>query len=495
VVTVCQLRRHLELLAALFTAAPAPEAGLSPSVATWLRETNAILESRVMLLSKTTISDEERRALLDALQAVFERYRLRAYSSEAAASAPFPLREAAALCALGQRYLEATVRQNRRPDRLYHSYNLLTLVEEPRAARVANLYEMLEGQVAALASGLLDSQEALGLLDALFESKMYRPDQQSFMLYPDRELPGFLAKNQVPADEVQKSPLLSALLAAQDRTILAKDVFGIYRFDGDFQTSDDVQRALDGLGGNERFSALVKAHAHEVVDLFVRVFDLKSFTGRSGTMYGYEGLGCIYWHMVSKLLLAVQELHTRALERDEDPVTLQRLARAYHRVRRGLGFNKTAREFGAFPTDPYSHTPKHSGAQQPGMTGLVKEELLARLGELGVLVREGCLEFRPALLRPHELLSLPTDWDWFGADGVPRRRTLLAGELGFTLCQTPIVYRLAQRRSLLLRTVDGEERELAGSRLDAAASDQILGRSGEVLELLVSITSSDLCQE
>ncbi len=494
-VTVCQLRRHLELLSALFTAAPANEAGLSASVAAWLRETHAVLESHVGLLSKIITSDQERRALLDALQAAFERYRVRVYAGEASPSAPFPLREAAALCDLGRRYLEATIRQNRRPDRLYHSYNLLSLVDEPRAARVANLYEMLEGQVAALASGLLDSQEALGLLDALFDSKMYRADQQSFMLYPDRELPGFLAKNQVPEEEVHKSPLLSALLAAQDRTIVAKDVFGLYRFEGSFQTSDDVQRALAALGENERFSALVAAHAHEVVDLFIRVFDLKSFTGRSGTMYGYEGLGCIYWHMVSKLLLAVQELHTRALERGEDAATLQRLARAYHRVRRGLGFNKTAREFGAFPTDPYSHTPKHSGAQQPGMTGLVKEELLARWGELGVLVREGCLEFRPALLRPHELLTLPTDWDWFGVDGVPRRRTLLAGELGFTLCQTPIVYRLAASRSLLVRTVDGEERELAGCRLDAASSDRILRRSGEVLELVVSIASADLCPE
>lgn len=47
------------------------------------------------------------------------------------------------------------------------------------------------------------------------------------------------------------------------------------------------------------------------------------------------------------------------------------LARAYYRVRQGLGFNKTAEAFGAFPSDPYSHTPRHAGAQQPGMTGSV----------------------------------------------------------------------------------------------------------------------------
>ena len=41
-----------------------------------------------------------------------------------------------------------------------------------------------------------------------------------------------------------------------------------------------------------------------MLDLFERLFDHESFTGRSGTFFGYEGLGCIYWHMVSKLRLA-----------------------------------------------------------------------------------------------------------------------------------------------------------------------------------------------
>ena len=36
----------------------------------------------------------------------------------------------------------------------------------------------------------------------------------------------------------------------------------------------------------------------------------QSFTGRSGAFYKYEGLGSIYWHMVSKLLVAVQETWT-----------------------------------------------------------------------------------------------------------------------------------------------------------------------------------------
>ena len=40
----------------------------------------------------------------------------------------------------------------------------------------------------------------------------------------------------------------------------------------------------------------------------------------------------------------------------------------YEDIRLGLGFTKTADVYGAFPTDAYSHSPRHIGAQQPGMT-------------------------------------------------------------------------------------------------------------------------------
>ena len=40
----------------------------------------------------------------------------------------------------------------------------------------------------------------------------------------------------------------------------------------------------------------------QVTNLFVELFEHHLFTGRSGGMYAYEGIGSIYWHMVSKLL-------------------------------------------------------------------------------------------------------------------------------------------------------------------------------------------------
>ena len=143
----------------------------------------------------------------------------------------------------------------------------------------------------------------------------------------------------------------------------------------------------------QRLQPLVERGRADTLNAYEAVFHHAAFTGRSGTMYAFEGLGCIYWHMVAKLLLAVQENVQRA-DREDRPVALQReLAGMYYRIRAGIGYEKSVAEYGAFPTDPYSHTPPDGGARQPGMTGQVKEEILTRRGELGVRIRGGEVRF------------------------------------------------------------------------------------------------------
>ena len=120
----------------------------------------------------------------------------------------------------------------------------------------------------------------------------------------------------------------------------------------------------------------------------------------------------------------------------------QRLGRLYYRVREGIGFNKTPAEYGAFPTDPYSHTPGHGGAQQPGMTGQVKEEVLSRFGELGLRVAGGAVRFDPRLLRACEFPTAPRQFRFLDVHGEWQELTVPASALAFTWCQVPIVYRL-----------------------------------------------------
>jgi hypothetical protein len=485
-VTLCYLRRHLTFCRELLHTTVPQSVAMSREVAEWLRNIAAILSHHRGLLSHAGITDAQRRTVLDALGEAFGAYRRGLYARGFTGTDTVALEEVRALFAVALEYLDHAIAANRRPDGLYHAYNLLDL-STPGHAKVSHLYEMLEGQVAVLSSGALSPDAAAQLVQTLYQSKMFRPDQDSFMLYPERELPSFLEKNRVPEEAVEAIPLLSALLRAGDGSVLACDVFGRYRFNSDLRTQDDLLAALDRLAADPRWADSVKASRAAVLKVFADVFHLQAFTGRSGTMYGYEGLGCIYWHMVSKLLLAVQENWQLAAADNASSPAARRLAEAYYRVRSGLSFNKPARTYGAFPTDPYSHTPRHAGAQQPGMTGQVKEEILARYVELGVGVERGSVSFRPQLLRRREFLSRPRNWQYVDSSGEFHTMELPAQTLAFTLCQVPVIYQLAAHPQIRIILADGGLQVVDGHTLDASASRRLLARTGAEIRLEVDV--------
>jgi hypothetical protein len=197
-------------------------------------------------------------------------------------------------------------------------------------------------------------------------------------------------------------------------------------------------------------------------------------------MFAYEGLGSIYWHMVAKLLLVVQERAVVA----EDPALRARLVAHARAIREGLGgVRKGPQGWGAFPLDPYSHSPAGSGARQPGMTGQVKEEVLGRLLELGVTFEAGRLVFRTALLDPAELSPAPGVFEHLGLGGGVDRVEVPAGALAFTLAQVPVVVHRAAEARLELTWRDGGVDEISGTRLDVARTAALLSRRGEVRRL------------
>jgi hypothetical protein len=490
-VTLCYLRRHLAFCIDLLAAAPCREVQVSGEVLDWSEQVRSILLEHRHLLSAPAIGDEDRKALLDALGRAFSSYRRKVYHQGFSHKRGCPLERLTELFRTAMEYLDHGIRANMRQDGLYHAYNLLDLSADGRKASIGRLHEMLEGQVAALSSGLLSPEEAVELLASLRSSRMYRADQDTFMLYGDRELPGFLQKNRIPAAEVESNPLLTQLVQAGNTAILARDVEGCCRFNSDFRNARDLRAALALLEKDPRWRDLVRANAQAVLETFERVFNHRAFTGRSGAMYGYEGLGCIYWHMVAKLLVAVQECFLRAVRQNRAAPVIRALAEAYYQVRAGLGFNKTAEAFGAFPTDPYSHTPAHAGAQQPGMTGQVKEEIITRLGELGVLVEDGELAFNPVLLRRREFFDHGCEWSYVDPGGDLRRIALGPGSLAFTFCQTPIVYVQAPgERSVSVTLADSAEDARAGNRLDRRTSELLFNRTGRIRQVHVRFPPS-----
>jgi hypothetical protein len=201
--------------------------------------------------------------------------------------------------------------------------------------------------------------------------------------------------------------------------------------------------------------------------------------------------------MVGKLLLAVQENYFHALESEADTNTLNRLGKLYYRVRKGIGFNKTPAEFGAFPTDPYSHTPKHAGAQQPGMTGQVKEEILTRFGELGIRVSDGRVRFVPRLLRAREFSSAARDFRYLDVDDEWQTIRVPQRGLSFTWCQVPIVYALDSDAAPSVNVTfdNGESESFHSLALAAEESKAIFERSGRVRRIDVQMSPDLLFPE
>jgi hypothetical protein len=486
-VTLYYLRRYLAFCLDVFAPLERTAVSLSVEVVQYLKRISAILEHHRPLLAHR-LSDRNRKRVLDDLGRAGSRYRQGLYgrgpSGQRAAVKGARL---LAFFTTALAWADHAIAANRRPDRLYHAYNLVRF-DRREALPIRRLYEMLEGQVAALSSGRLTPLESVEVLVALRHSAMYRADQHSYLLYPNRELPRFIDRNNLPPRDVRRSRLLRALLAEGDRSLVEQDVRGHYHFNGSLANAREVKLALARLA-RSRHARLVQRESPGVLALFERLFDHESFTGRSGTFFAYEGLGSIYWHMVSKLLLAVQETYFRAMGAGASPAILRHLAKAYYDIRAGIGDHKTPEEYGAFPVDPYSHTPAHAGARQPGLTGQVKEDILCRLGELGVSVREGRLTFRPLLLRPTEFLSEATSFAYYDVTGVPRRLRLPPKSLAFTYGQVPVIYRLARKTGLVVRWADGMERHLDELSLDAATSRSIFARDGQVQRLTVSLAA------
>ncbi|MBD3336666.1 MAG: hypothetical protein GF355_14230, partial [Candidatus Eisenbacteria bacterium] len=378
VVTLCHLRRYLAFLAGLASPAADRHLSISVEVVEWFDRVVEILEAEWTAPPARESDPGVRKEIMDALGGAFSEYRAAVYSRGFSAHETLAMSQVVRLCRISLEWIDRSIAANRREDGLYHSYNQIEFSAGGSGFAVTHLQEMLEGQVAVLSSGAVQPAEGLEILERLFLSALYCPRRRSFMLYPERDLPGFLARNVIPDEAITAIPLLSGLLASGNRSLLDRDAFGVARFHGDIRRAQDVDAVLDDLAAQPAWSEAVARDRAATLDLFETVFKHRSFLGRSGVMYGYEGIGCIYWHMVAKLLLAVQETLVGA-ERDELPEAVRRgLAEMYFRVQSGLGHRKTVEEFGAFPTDPYSHTPAGGGAKQPGMTGQVKEEILSR---------------------------------------------------------------------------------------------------------------------
>ena len=482
-VTLYYLRRFLVYFQDILAKTNHKQVSVSEELLDCFRRIDATLREHHGLTSGV-ISNAQRRAILDGLGTASSDYRHKIYKKDfSGRKGTLALSDLASFVEVALSHLEHSIQANKRADGLYHAYNLMT-VEADGGVDIMHLPEMLEGQVAVLSSGLLGASESLEVLDALKASALFREDQYSYVLYPNKDLPRFLDKNNLDPKAVEDSALLTQLLADGNQDIVTQDCLGGFHFNGNFHNLKALRAALAELPA--AYDSLLAEGQQDVEAIYEGIFNHKAFTGRSGTFFGYEGLGSIYWHMVSKLRLAAFEVTQEAVAQQESAELVGRLFDHYFEINAGIGAHKSPELYGAFPTDPYSHTPGGKGAQQPGMTGQVKEDLLCRFGELGVRVSEGKIHFDRALMHAEEFLSTPATFEYVDVTQTWQTVDLPADSLAYTLCQVPVVHLRGDRSSLELTLADGRTERFDGLELDLEWSRKIFRRSNEVTQLTVT---------
>ena len=453
-VTLYYLHRFVKFLVTIFEDSEADKFTLPAAVADCFKELGKLYAETSAKKAATTAS--LRKNFTDAEGKIFEKERNSLYK-KGYGTTEKTVKKAEIIATLNSilEHIKVTIELNHRSDGLYHAYNTMKISNTKM--EIEYLQEMLEGQVAVLSSGVLEPKAALGVLKALRKSRMYEPRQNSYMLYPNKELAAFEAKNVVKSVDVEE---LRGVIAKNEGSILYADCNGKYHFNGEFRNVRFLREFCANLPADKKPKAKELAALEA---LYEKTFNHQSFTGRSGTFYAYEGLGSIYWHMVSKLLLAAQENTIAAINKGASADVVRELCDAYYEVRAGIGFNKEAEVYGAFPADPYSHTPFLQGAKQPGMTGQVKEEVLTRWGELGVDIVNGSACFNPKILKKSEFFK--------------------DGTLRFTWCGTPVTYKLTNDSSAI--TINGERRN--GTILTAAETADLFARNGKIKSIEVEV--------
>jgi hypothetical protein len=489
-VTLNYLRRFLKFFQQLLNNSNQETIKISNEMVEFYHAIRECLLSQQHLLSGS-ISNTDRKKILDSLGKAASEYRFHVYNSGFwGKKRTHSMQGLKNFTQVSIDFIEHSIKANQREDHLYHAYNLMSV--ENNGISISYLPEMLEGQVAILSSGFLSAKQSIKVLDALRDSALYRKDQNSYILYPNKELPKFLEKNTIPKDSFEKSALLKQLLSQSNNQLINKDLKGNYHFNGNFHNANDLKIALNQLSLHKEYKDLVKKDSELILQIFEEVFNHKAFTGRSGTFYGYEGLGSIYWHMVSKLHLAVLEVINKAIDTNEDQSTINALVHHFDEIGAGIGIHKSPKVYGAYPTDPYSHTPFGKGAQQPGMTGQVKEDVLVRIGEFGIKMKNGKLHFQPTFLKKSEFLSNDTEVTFAMVDGSKKVIMLAKDSLAFTTCQVPVIYKINSTNNIVLNYKNGETKTIDSLELNEVESKKIVQRTNEISVIEVYLNESIL---
>jgi hypothetical protein len=89
------------------------------------------------------------------------------------------------------------------------------------------------------------------------------------------------------------------------------------------------------------------------------------------------------------------------------------------------------------------------------------------------------------LLNPVELLNQSSVFKYFDLKGEERQITLNKGQLGFTLCQIPVIYTVSNEDKISITFSDGKMVFMTGHVINSEMSVGIFQRSGDIAEIEV----------
>jgi hypothetical protein len=181
----------------------------------------------------------------------------------------------------------------------------------------------------------------------------------------------------------------------------------------------------------------------------------------------------------------VQETFYEAQKSNASEMELLSLRKFYYEMKDGIGVEKTPDNYGAFPTDPYSHTPSFSGVQQPGMTGQVKEDVISRFGELGVIVANGEICFNPGIVDINEFLTSKDSFEYYDVNENKLSIDLRLYSLAFTYCQVPVVFIKSSANKIVIYNNDNNTIEVNSLKLNQQISEDIFNRTGNITKIEV----------
>jgi len=121
------------------------------------------------------------------------------------------------------------------------------------------------------------------------------------------------------------------------------------------------------------------------------------------------------------------------------------------------------------------------------LTGQVKEDVISRISELGLVIRNGEIVFDAALINTEEILDKKQLFEYYSIDGENRQISLDKNQLVYTFCQVPVIYTFSDEEKISVYFKNGKADKIQGNTINEKISTMIFSRSGEVKSVEVTL--------